>query len=387
MSIFTIAKHPIDPKRILVAFSKDNTVEWIIPPVNIRVDQVYADDYTELLDVNAKTENLEEFFWRNRNISFSSIKVHTINARSKYAVIQGNKWEVLINNRYIGILPNSPNIRESERLKNIARDGGLIITDNTSPTDPWIIRTFFKPNVNGGSDLFTINQNIKTKYESSKSKSNTDLTTASIKTTNEFPRNKTKVGTQTSSDSLEKALVNLFEKPVEPLKETLDRIERKVNDILSIRDTLQKMEMRIRNVSNSIIPPTQLNTNVINTENYDKLLKELEESRYKINSLEISVNDTQNRLLKSEIRINDQLKSKFTQVILQLQGYLNGERLIFSEETLYKQMSPFLEKLNDSDKEGFLTIINPIIDQYMHQIYTLKLLIQVLDELGWQNKR
>lgn len=360
MSYYVIAKHPIETRKVLVASFIDNTIEWKTLNVNVRVDNEYTEDFSEVISNNDLSQ-IDQFFWKNRNREFSSIKIHTISARSRYS-IEGTNWSLYINNKYVGHLAESPGPREYDRIKMITKNGGLIVTDYSKETESWIIRTFNKVDYNASPDLFTQSNSDSSKFKKTETSSN-------------------------SSESLEKAFLKLLEKPMDPLRETMERIDRKTNEISSIKDMIQKLEMRVRNIS---MPAPSISTSPqpeSNIEMQEKLNKELNDSRMKINSLEITLNDTNHRLLTAESRIKDQIRNKFSQLILQLQLYRDESRLNFSETKFTEE---FLSLLNDKEKETqdlALKYIDPLLEQHMHQIYTIKLLLQILDELEWLDKR
>ncbi|MCD1259740.1 hypothetical protein B5M42_012940 [Paenibacillus athensensis] len=399
MSLYTIARHPIEPKIVLVAYFESENIEWVPLQSSVRIDNEYSNDFKEIISNFSDSSKIENFIWNNKNKLFESVKFFVVNPRSKYTIDQGNKWELNINNRYVGIFTDTPGNREIDRIKVITKNGGVILVDATNPKEPWIVRTFNKPNVY--QDLFeneAASRGRGTTYKAKIEETNFSKDykdSKDVKESKDAREMKETVKDLKEHASLESYLMNMMEKPVGPLKETLERIDRKTNEISMVKELVQKLEMRVRNAlinpynSN---PQTSGNGGVSQSqleflqENNEKLKRDLEEYRLHISSLEVSLNDTKHRLATTTSRVEEQIKSKFLESFLHLQAYLEPVNFNLDEEVRVTVID-YLKRENIKDTEKILEILDPYFERYMHQLFTLKMVVQVFKELEWLKKR
>lgn len=358
MSVYVLAQHPFHKQRYLIADPKKVSVEWRLSPKELKIDHEYQEDLTNIIrgPSDAKQDILK-FIWNVKDKNFESVLFQYIRSTMKYNLdLFGN---LLLNNKKIGSFPDALNEKEINLLKSELLKGVIFIIEK-SP-DSLILR---KLSVN------TRNPDIGM-------------------STNKNMRSVKQVPKTTESDNLESYLLSLIQKPLVPLKESVDKIERRTQELIFIRETIQRLEARIVNLSIGSLTNTDKSTS---NEELEQLKIMLMESRQRQSSLEMALSDANHRLATAEIRIIDKLKNSFNEPLIQMQVYSDPNHnfnLLFNNffNMLKDAINYLPENENFYNVNEYINILELTKEQIDHLLHTMELLIQAFISIGWLPKR
>lgn len=361
MGFCVLGRYPYENKRerYLVLDLARGALDWRFATNELKIDCEYSDNFSQILKGPQSTlPEIRRFFWQNKNKEFSGFYLHHLPPNSKYQ-LDLNK-ELWINGQRIGIISEFLPQRELITINNPNNPSILLIIEKKNYT---ILRAFERPD----------------DYVSSYIEDNHI-------TTNKTNKRQKNDRAYDQTGSLENHLINLIQKPLEPIRESLDKLERKMQDYVVIRDTILKMDMRIRNLS--IGNPAQGPSSY---EEVEYLKRELDEHKQKLTSMEMALNDATVRLKTTETTILDRLKNLLHEPIVQMQVYSEPDLRMMKHDRFGQIIEEFRQSSLDKAQTRLHSELNEnitsIIEQNEHLMHVISLLMKRFEEIGWIPKR
>jgi hypothetical protein len=371
MSLIILARHPYEERRALILDPKQFVIEWRNVPSNVEEDHEYSDDLTNIL--RGPNEIVPEIYklLSNKAKYFPLLRVIQIPPRSRIEIDIENK--VRINNHSVGTLSRNFSRIELNRLESVGQNGGILLLDNS--VEELLLRIFLNSEESLSADSSNRGAGVR----------------SSIRDTNKETKNTKKVN-EPGEGYIDNYIVNLLERPLEPLKVSVDKIDRRMQELSMIRETVQRIETRVRNLSLNPVNPTR-KPEEPNKEAVS-LLEALDLTKQRVASLELALSDANHRLETAELRINDKLKKIFQESIVQSGTYINPQFIAINKDNREK-LSLQIQEIKDNptssnEKElidKYELLIHTLQEQNDHLSYTMELILHAFNDAGWLPKR
>ncbi len=190
--------------------------------------------------------------------------------------------------------------------------------------------------------------------------------------------------------SMEKYLLNLIKKAIAPVGETLEKLERITLELVTIKDNLRQLDLKIEHLTIRS-QSAQINKEVVTSREIERLAKELEASREQLANLEKTLEDATYRIANAEELVSARMKGRFTEAIIQVNKYLDPNFESFDWTKLREQIITVTGDLPEEIKQNLdrhlVKVIQPVQEQNEHLLHIINLLIRTFADFGWLSTR